>query len=116
MVRTASRSLLTISLALLAVVTDAHAYQKDPADLAQARQLVGQSRRIVRAAHRRNPHGFGGHEAKAEQLLRLAALQLNEAHDFRIYNPDKTSRPTHRPTRCSGCRLALKGTPQRTAG
>jgi hypothetical protein len=117
MVRTARRSLHILSLALLVVTAHAYAHQTDPADLAQARRLVGQSRQIISDAHRRDPRGFGGHEAKAAQLLRLAALQLNEAHDFRMYNPDKSSRPGHRATaRCAGCRLASKGPQPRTAG
>jgi len=95
MLRTTQRNLLTIGLALLAVTTAAHARQTDPADLAKARRLVDQSRQLVKIAHRHDPHGFGGHEAKAADLLRRAALQLNEAHDFRAYNSGKSPRVIH---------------------
>jgi hypothetical protein len=116
MVRINCRSLLAISLALLAVTTDVHARKIDSADLAQARQLVGQSRQLVRDAHRRDPHGFGGHEAKAAELLRRAARQINEARDFRIYNADRPSHPAHRATRRSGRHLAAKAVQQRMSG
>jgi hypothetical protein len=116
MVRTTCSSLLAISLALLAVTTDVHARQSNPADLAQARRLLGQSRQLVRDAHCRDPHGFGGHEVKAAELLRRAALQLNEARDFRIYNVHRPSRPAHRAKRWSGRHLASKAVQQRMSG
>ncbi|WP_062092747.1 hypothetical protein [Caballeronia udeis] len=116
MVRSPCRSLLAISLVFFTVTTDVHARQTNPADLAQARRLVGQSRQLLRDAHRRDPHGFGGHEAKAAELLRRAALQLNEAHTFRIYNADRPSHPAHRATRRSGHHLISKGVQQRMSG
>jgi hypothetical protein len=116
MIRTTCRSLLAISLALLAVTTDVHARQSNPTDLAQARRLLGQSRQLVRDAHCRDPHGFGGHEVKAAELLRRAALQLNEARDFRIYNVHRPSRPAHRAKRWSGRHLASKAVQQRMSG
>jgi hypothetical protein len=116
MVRITRRCLLAISLALLAVTTEVHARQTDPGDLVQARRLVGQSRQLVRDAHRRNPHGFGGHEAKAAELLRRAALQINEASDFRLYNAARPSHLAHRATRYSGRRLASRAVQQRMSG
>jgi hypothetical protein len=116
MVRINCRSLLTVSLALLAVTTDVQARKTDPVYLAQARRLVDQSRQLVSDAHRRDPHGFGGHEAKAAELLRLAARQISEARDFRMYNADRPSHPAHRATRRSGRRLASKTVQQRMAG
>lgn len=94
MLRTTRRSLLVVSLALLAVTTEVHARQTDPADLARARHLIDQSRQLVKKAHRQDPHGYGGHEARAAVLLRRAALELNEAHDFRAYNAHKSPRVT----------------------
>ncbi|MFL9899162.1 hypothetical protein PQR75_06050 [Paraburkholderia fungorum] len=113
---TACRRLLTISLALIAVTTDVHARQTDSADLAQARRLVGQSRQLVRGAHRRDPHGFGGHEAKAAELLSRAALQLNEARDFRIYNADRPSHLPHRGKRGSHRYLVSNAARRRAEG
>ncbi|WP_179402629.1 hypothetical protein [Burkholderia guangdongensis] len=112
MVRSACRRLLSISLALLAVTAQAHVPHTDP-DLSQARRLVSQSRQLVKDAHRRDPHGFGGHEAKAAELLRRASLQLSEARDFRIYNAGKPAQPPHRITRHAGRYLASHGARQR---
>ncbi|PLZ01469.1 hypothetical protein CY652_15230 [Burkholderia sp. WAC0059] len=90
-----ARRLLPASLALLALSTGARAVERPDSDLAQAQRLVVQSRQLIRDAHRRNPHEFGGHEAKAAALLRLASVQLDEAHDFRAFNASRARR--HRP-------------------
>ncbi|TDV06768.1 hypothetical protein [Paraburkholderia caballeronis] len=89
-------SLSVASLVLVATVAAAAAQPPHPAsDLAHAQQLVGQSRRLVRDAHRQSPDGFGGHEAKAEKLLRRASVELNAAHDFASYNTVKTPPRPH---------------------
>lgn len=116
MTRIARRCIFTISLALLAATTEVHARQADPSDLTQARQLVDQSRKLVRNAHRRDPHGFGGHEARAAALLRRAALQLNEAHDFRRYNAGRPSHPAYRATHRTDRDVVAKALQQRVSG
>lgn len=116
MTRITRRCIFTISLALLAATAEAHARQADPSDLTQATRLVNQSRKLVRDAHRRDPHGFGGHEAKAAALLRRAALELNEAHDFRHYNAERSPHPACRATHRTDRDVAVKVFQKRVSG
>ncbi|QGZ65530.1 hypothetical protein [Paraburkholderia acidisoli] len=113
MIRIARTGFIAASLAFLALLATAtevqaqpastaqHApHSKRPADLAKATRLVDQSRQLVSHAHRRDPHAYGGHEARAAALLRRAALELDEASVYQRYNQrkgaPKASSPAHR--------------------
>lgn len=70
-----------------------------PVDLSKATRLVAQSRRIVSHAHKHDPRGYGGHEARAAVLLSRAALELNEASDYQTFNARSTAHQAHAATR-----------------
>lgn len=70
-----------------------------PVDLSKATRLVAQSRRIVSHAHKHDPRGYGGHEARAAVLLKRAALELNEASDYQTFNARSAAHQAHAATR-----------------
>ncbi len=115
MIRIARFGFLSAVLALLAVTTEVHARPARPvrvadsarsSDLVKATRLVDQSRRLVSHAHRHDPRGYGGHEARAAALLRRAALELDEASDFKTYNARAAAAPNHADTRRRAARKA----------
>jgi hypothetical protein len=77
------------SMALFGVSAEARNGQVDPG-LRHAQTLVNQGHAQLQATHRRHPHGYGGHDVKAERLLRRAARELSQAELYRKYNPGNT--------------------------
>lgn len=77
------------TISLLSVCADARA-ERSAAGLRQAQNLVTQGRTQLQVVHRRHPHGYGGHDVKAERFLRMASRELSEAEVYRKYNRGKS--------------------------
>lgn len=85
------RILTTIALAsisLLGVSTEARADRSAPS-LRHTQTLVSEGHSQLQVMHRRHPHEYGGHDVKAERLLKMASRELSEAEDYRRYNHRK---------------------------
>jgi hypothetical protein len=83
------RICITVALASITLVgttAQARSLRPDPG-LNQAQKLVSQGNEQLLAAHRRHPRGYGGHDIKAQRLLRRASRELSEAALYRKYNP-----------------------------
>jgi hypothetical protein len=88
-------------LALSATAADAARPRPHPGpgpdtELRKAQTLISQGYRHIAVARKRTPKAFGGHEARAQRLLKQATLELNEAATYREYNrktrPARTAR------------------------
>jgi hypothetical protein len=85
-----ARVSVLIGVCVFSISAQAHGNAPDPA-LGRARLLVRQAAAHLRVARRPGHarHGYGGHDARAAQLLRQASIELREA---RLYQKNTRRR------------------------
>ncbi|WP_322051759.1 hypothetical protein [Paraburkholderia bannensis] len=81
--------LITALIAAALTVPAAAAFAAQPdhfPNLVHAQQLIDQSNGLIETARRDNHDDFGGHATRAEELLRQAKAELDQAARYREHH------------------------------